>query len=107
MSTKNLNILKGDSTEKPEIQFISSVIVFDLQEATTLHCTADGEELAIHNISFMKNGKVISPKTVSDKILTYMTNRELPRNVCGLYYCIASNTAGTASEPILLKHKGD
>ena len=79
--------------------------MFDLSEQATLQCKAVGGYPPVQNITLMKNDQVILNRT-SDKI-TYTTSEGLPRNMYGLYDCIASNAAGTVSETILLQNKGD
>ena len=96
---------KNISLEKPELQLSSSMKVFDSSEQATLQCKAVGGYPPVRNLTVMKNDQVILNRA-SDKI-TYTTSGGLPRNVYGLYDCIASNTAGTVSETILLQNKGD
>ena len=93
------------SLEKPELRLTSSMKVFDFSEQATLRCKAVGGYPPVRNITLMKNNQVILNRA-SDKI-TYTTSGGLPRNLYGLYDCIASNTAGTVSETILLQNKGD
>ena len=102
-------VLSLTSTEIPqiEVEFTSSLMVFDFQENATLQCTAVGGDPAIHNMSLMKNDQVLCNKA-SDKI-TYTTSGGLPKSVYGLYDCNVSNASGTVleSNAILLQHKGD
>ena len=84
---------------------MSNVKVFDSNGEATLQCTAVGGYPPVHDITLVKNGQVILNKA-SDEV-TYTTSGGLPRNVYGLYDCIASNIAGTVSETVLLQHKGD
>ena len=93
-----------NSTESPEIQLTSDMLVFDSTQEATLQCTAVGGYPPIHNISLIKNGQVILNK-VSDEVI-FTTSGGLPRNVYGLYDCIVNNTVGTSSKTILLQHKG-
>ena len=79
--------------------------VFDSSEEATLQCTDVSGYPPVSNISLIKNGKVIVHRA-SDEI-AYTTSGGLPRNVYGIYDCTGSNIAGTASETILLQHKGD
>ena len=73
-------------------------------ESTTLNCTAIDGYPPTSNISFIKNGRVISITSDDHLMITVAAN---DTNAFGQYECVVNNSVTTMKTPFLMKQKGD
>ena len=92
------------STEPAVISLQASRPALWGNENSTLICTADGGYPPTSNISWVKNGSVISTATTNQLTITVAAS---DNNPFGQYVCLVNNTVTTTETLFLMKEKGD